>query len=301
MGLSTRDVAEAANVLAGGFDVAKYNDEPGDGERYDVRLKAAGGLTQQGLGAIVLRTKTGDLVRLDTLATARDSLGPAVISRLDLQYSGTFFTDPELSLAEAIEIINQEARNLLPAGYQVQMLGRAEEFGRTARNMAFAFGMALILVYMVLASQFDSYLQPLFIMVAQPLAIVGGIVALWLFGHELSIYSMIGLVLLMGLASKTSILLVDLTNQLRRDNRSVNEALLEACPRRLRPVLMTSLTVVIAMAAPALGFGAGVEVSGPLAVAVAGGMISSTALTLLVVPAVYSLVENMREKKMEHI
>ena len=130
------------------------------------------------------------------------------------------------------------------------------------------------------------------VVVAQPLAMVGGLAGLWLAGDTLNIYSMIGLILLVGLVAKNSILLVDLTNQLRAEGKSIEVALREACPVRLRPVLMTSLTVILAMLPAAFGVGAGSYTNGPLAVTVIGGMISSTLLTLVVVPVVYSLVEN---------
>jgi HAE1 family hydrophobic/amphiphilic exporter-1 len=143
-----------------------------------------------------------------------------------------------------------------------------------------------------LASQFDSFVQPLIVMLAQPLAIIGGVFALWATGHTLNIYSMIGLVLLIGLVAKNSILLVDLTNQRRAQGLPIDEALRDACPIRLRPVLMTSFTIILALLPAALGFGAGAETNGPLSVAVIGGMVSSTLLTLVVVPAVYSLVEH---------
>jgi HAE1 family hydrophobic/amphiphilic exporter-1 len=126
-------------------------------------------------------------------------------------------------------------------------------------------------------------------MLAQPLAIIGGVMALWLTGHTLNIFSMIGLVLLIGLVAKNSILLVDLTNQRRTQGMDIDAALLDACPIRLRPVLMTSLTIILALLPAALGLGAGAETNGPLSVAVIGGMITSTLLTLVVVPAVYSL------------
>jgi HAE1 family hydrophobic/amphiphilic exporter-1 len=150
---------------------------------------------------------------------------------------------------------------------------------------------------MVLASQFNSFLQPAIVMLAQPLAIVGGVAALWAFGQTLNIYSMIGLVLLIGLVAKNSILLVDLTNRRRAEGMDVNEALREACPIRLRPVLMTSLTLILALLPAAFGLGAGSETNGPLAVSVIGGMITSTLLTLVVVPAVYSLVEDWRKRR----
>ena len=158
------------------------------------------------------------------------------------------------------------------------------------KNMKFVFSLAFILLYMVLASQFNSFVQPLIIMLAQPLAIIGGLIALLITGDTLNIYSMIGLVLLIGLVAKNSILLVDLTNQLVAKGANVNDALKEACPIRLRPVLMTSLTIILALLPAALGLGAGSETNKPLSVAIIGGMISSTLLTLVVVPAAYSLV-----------
>jgi HAE1 family hydrophobic/amphiphilic exporter-1 len=298
LGLTTRDVALAVNVLSGGFDVARFNDDPGDGERYDIRLKAGEGSLQQApdLSQIYLRTPAGELVRLDNLVSIETSLGPAVVSRYDLQYSAMFFGSPIMAEGSAIATVKEAAEQMMPVGYRVQMTGRAEEFGKTINYMLFAFVTALILVYMVLASQFNSFVQPLIIMVAQPLAIIGGVGALWLTGNSLNIYSMIGLVLLVGLVAKNSILLVDLTNQRREEGMGIDEALKEACPTRMRPVLMTSLTIILALSPAAIGLGAGSSTNGPLAIAVIGGLISSTLLTLVVVPSVYSLVENKLER-----
>ena len=294
LGLTSRDVAMAANVLAGGMDVAKWNDEPGDGERYDVRLKAPEGTfeTPDDLRKIFLRAGNGELVRLDTVARFVERPGPARIDRFDLQYAARFYNNPEMPLNESVEKVQAVAAEVLPLGYSIRLLGSAREFSQTMGYIATAFILALVMLYMVLASQFDSFLQPLIIMVAQPLAMVGGLAGLWLAGDTLNIYSMIGLVLLIGLVAKNSILLVDLTNQLRTEGKSIELALREACPVRLRPVLMTSLTVILAMLPAAFGVGAGSDTNGPLAVAVIGGMISSTLLTLVVVPVVYSLVEN---------
>jgi HAE1 family hydrophobic/amphiphilic exporter-1 len=294
MGLSASDVAFAVNMLAGGFDVAKYNDEPGDGERYDVRVKAAPSqlAVPADLNRIFLRNGTGELVRLDALAEVESTIGPAVISRYDLRYAANFFGAPSMPLAEAVGVINQQAAEFFPLGYTISLKGQARELEKTASYISFAFTLAMVLVYMVLASQFNSFIQPLIVMTAQPLAIVGGLFLLWLTGHTLNMYSMIGMVLLIGLVAKNSILLVDLTNQLREQGRNIDDALREACPIRLRPVLMTSATVILALTPAALGLGAGAATNGPLAVAVIGGMISSTLLTLVVVPAVYSLVEN---------
>lgn len=298
LGLSSRDIASAIYLLASGSDVAKYNDIPGDGERYNIRIKAAEGALNdvEDLKRIYLRNRQGAMVRLDTVVDFERTLGAAVIGRLDLQYSAMFFASPTIPLAEAVNRVRDEAAQLLPLGYQVKFVGQAEEFGKTVGYMLLAFSMAIILLYMVLASQFNSFLQPLIIMMAQPLAMIGGVAGLWLLGHSLNIYSMIGLVLLLGLVAKNSILLVDLTNQLRDEGKDIDTALREACPIRLRPVLMTSLTVILALLPAATGLGAGADTNGPLAVAVIGGMLTSTLLTLVVVPAVYSLAEHGVER-----
>lgn len=298
LGITPQQLALAVNVMAGGIDIAKYNDEPGDGERYDIRLKGKEEAFRSvdDLRKIYVRSAAGELVRLDTLVNFDEQLGPAVINRYNLQYAANFYSTPEVPLGEAVNLVEQVAAEVLPLGYRVQFTGEAEEFGKTVGYMLFAFTLALVLMYMVLASQFNSFLQPIIIMVAQPLAMIGGVAALWLTGHTLNIFSMIGLVLLLGLVAKNSILLVDLTNQLRREGKPIDEALLEACPIRLRPVLMTSLTIILALLPAALGLGAGADTNGPLSVAVIGGMVTSTALTLIVVPSVYSLMEGGVER-----
>ncbi|MBU0750932.1 MAG: efflux RND transporter permease subunit [Gammaproteobacteria bacterium] len=296
--LATTDVALAINMLTGGIDIAKYNDEPGDGQRYDIRVKAREGeFTQPSdLSKIFVRSRDGKMVRLDSVASFKESLGPAVIGRFDLQYATTFYASPTMALGDAVAKVRAASADL-PTGYQVKLIGQAEEFQKTMTYMVFTFVLAFVLLYMVLASQFNSFLQPLIVMLAQPLAIVGGVAALWLFNQSLNIYSMIGLVLLVGLVAKNSILLVDLTNQRRSQGMAVDAALKNACPVRMRPVLMTSATIILALFPAALGLGAGSETNQPLSIAVIGGMISSTLLTLVVVPSVYSLIEGWRERR----
>jgi len=297
-GVSSAEIAFAVNMLVGGVDIARYNDEPGDGERYDIRVKAADGqiTTPADLNQIMIRGESGQIFRFDQLASAREALGPAVITRFDLNYAANFYANPEIALGTAIEEINKIADEILPLGYQIALKAEAREFQQTMTYVIFAFGLATVLVFMVLSSQFNSFLQPLIVMTAQPLAVIGGVFLLWLTNNSLNIYSMIGMVLLVGLVAKNSILLVDLTNQFRAAGQGVDEALANACPIRLRPVLMTSLTVILALLPPALGWGAGSDTNGPLAIAVIGGMLSSTLLTLVVVPAAYSLVENRLAK-----
>ena len=294
MGLNASDIAGAVSLFAGGINVAKYNDTNGDGQRYDIRLKATEGELKQvaDLSKIYLRSASGELVRLDSVASFKSTLGAAVIGRYDLQYSANFYANPSMPLGDAVTLVKETASKIVPSNYKLKMTGQAEEFGKTIKNVKFVFLLALVLLYMVLASQFNSFVQPFIIMVAQPLAIIGGLIALLIAGDSLNIYSMIGLVLLIGLVAKNSILLVDLTNQLRESGESIDNALKAACPIRLRPVVMTSLTIILALLPAALGLGAGSETNKPLSVAIIGGMISSTLLTLIVVPAAYSLAMN---------
>ena len=297
MGLSTRLIAEAANIFAGGIDVARFNDAIGDGERYKVRLKGEYDMSVDDLDKIYLRTPSKELVRLDTVAQFKETVGPSEITRLDRMYSAYFYSDPTTSLSNAIQLIEDAAAETLPVGYEVGFFARAKEFKRTSNQMLFAFLTGLILVYMVLASQFNSFRQPLIVMISQPLAVIGGTLGIWIVGSDLNIFSMTGLVLLTGLVAKNSILLIDRTNQERKKGLDIDEALLSACPRRLRPILMTSLTLILAMMMPALGIGSGVELSQPLAIAIVGGMISSTFLTLVIIPIVYSSAEKRKQRK----
>lgn len=292
LGLDANEVATAISLYVGGINVSKYNDQTSDGQRYDIRLKTTEGELQQipDLSKIYLRSASGTLVRLDAVAQFKPVLGPAVIARYDLQYAVNFFANPNVPLGEAVSLVDETAAKILPSGYRLKYIGQAEELGKTMKNISFVFLLGFILLYMVLASQFNSFLQPVIIMLAQPLAIIGGLIALLITGNSLNIYSMIGLVLLIGLVAKNSILLVDLTNQLREKGLSVHQALSEACPVRLRPVLMTSLTIILALLPAAIGLGAGSETNKPLSIAIIGGMVSSTLLTLVVVPAAYSLV-----------
>ncbi len=292
LGLNAKDIATAISLYAGGINVASYNDKVSDGQRYDIRLKADETLLQEAndLSKIYLRNNQGELVRIDAVTKFKPQLGPAIIGRYDLQYAVNFYANPSMPLGEAATVVKDTAAKIVPPEYRLQLSGQAEEMRKTIKNMGFVFTLAFILLYMVLASQFNSFTQPFVIMLAQPLAIIGGLIALWITGQTLNIYSMIGLVLLIGLVAKNSILLIDLANQLRAKGAGINEALSEACPVRLRPVLMTSLTVILALLPAAIGLGAGSETNKPLSIAIIGGMISSTLLTLVVVPAAYSLL-----------
>ncbi|MGA0008420.1 MAG: efflux RND transporter permease subunit, partial [Methylophilaceae bacterium] len=269
-GISAEQIAESVSILSNGFNVAKYNDEPGDGQRYEIRLKAKEGSFNsiQDLNKIYIRSKTGELVRIDNFTQFKETLGPAIIAREELQYAANFYTNPDIPLGEAMNKIKNISNQIIPSEYSINYSGQAREFGKTFSNIIFIFSLATVLLYMVLSSLFNSFYQPLIVMLAQPLAIIGGVFLLWLTGNSLNIYSMIGLVLLVGLVAKNSILLVDLTNQFVSQGNKIDEALIKACPVRLRPVLMTSLTLILALLPAAFGVGAGSEENGPLSVAI---------------------------------
>lgn len=288
-GVSPREVAGAVSALTGQVTLGRYTGT--DGERHDIVLRGAAGIapvSMDVLAQVKVRASSGDLLPLGPFVALTPEGAPSAVQRVNQQYAVTFFASPRVPLGEAVAAVNTAAQEL-PSGYSIRFSGQAEEFSKVGGNLGLMFGMALVLLYLVLASQFNSYGQPLLVMLAQPLALIGGVGALALTGQSLNIYSMIGLVLLVGLVAKNSILLVDRANQLRDEGAPVDQALRQACPERLRPVLMTSLTVMLAMLPAALGFGAGAENNRPLSVVIIGGMVSSTLLTLLVVPAAYSL------------
>jgi len=295
LGISAVDIAQTLSLMTGGVNIAEFKEKS---QRYDIRLQVdpSQRTNVDNLKHLYIKNRSGNLVRLDTLVKFKEGLGPAEIKRRNRQYASFIYGALEgLPLGSATDAVNRIAAEILPPGYTIAYSGQAEEFAKTGGYVLFAFTMALLMIYMVLASQFNSLLQPLVVMVAQPLAIIGGVAALWLFNDTLNLFSMIGMILLMGLVAKNSILLIDLTNQYRERGMSILQALSEACPHRMRPVLITSLTVIAAMMPAAIGLGPGVETNRPLALVVMGGMVSSTLLTLVVVPAVYSLVETGRE------
>jgi HAE1 family hydrophobic/amphiphilic exporter-1 len=187
------------------------------------------------------------------------------------------------------------ARETLPENYRAVPSGTARTFRESFDSLMFAMALGLVVAYMVLASQFNAFSHPFTVLLALPFSISGALIALWLAGQSLNIYSMLGLILLMGIAKKNSILLVDFTNQIRAEGVERHEAVLRACPIRLRPILMTSTATIAGALPPALAIGPGAELQRPMALAIVGGMIVSTALTLFVVPAAYSLLDDAVE------
>jgi multidrug efflux pump subunit AcrB len=201
---------------------------------------------------------------------------------------------PGFTLGEALDSLERISKAILPAGSTVDLAGESRELKESGSSLYFAFLLALIVVFMVLASQFESVVHPFTVLMAVPLAVTGALFTLWVAGSTINLYSQIGMILLIGLVTKNSILLVEYTNQLREKGMETTAALLEAGRIRLRPILMTSVATVMGAVPIALGLGAGSISRRPLGYAIVGGVVFSTALTLFLVPVVYSLMEGLR-------
>ncbi len=287
LGLDAATVYETVYTLIAGREVGSYTSE---GKRYEVWMKVvpSQALTPEDIGALKVRTATGDMVRLDTVVTISHGVGPININRSDRQRSILLTGNLEgIPLNRALQAVDQVLADELPDGYQAKVTGQAEEFGQAMSSLLFAIGLAVLIVYMLLASQFNSLLHPFTIMFAMPPAMTGALLALLVTGYTINIMSVIGIILLFGLVTKNSILLVDLTIQKQQEGMDREAALRAACPIRLRPILMTALSMIFGVLPVALALGEGGEARAPMAVATAGGMTTSTIMTLFVVPVVY--------------
>ena len=296
LGVDVRVIASAINTLIGGREVSQFRS---GGRSYDVRVRLIPEqrTTFSDINRLLVRNRNGELVRLSNVVDVREEVGPDVINRLDRQRSTTIFANLEgLPLGEAIEQTKKIVQETLPPGYSIEFAGQAETMGETFQSIVFAFFLTILITYMVLASQFESFIHPFTIMMALPLTIIGALGSLFITGNTINIMSLIGMLMLIGLVVKNSILLVDYTNTLRSQGMAMREAVLEAGPVRLRPILMTAISTIAGVLPIALGFGAGGESRAPMAIAVAGGMTSSTLLTLLVIPVAYTLIDDLVEK-----
>jgi HAE1 family hydrophobic/amphiphilic exporter-1 len=242
---------------------------------------------------LYVRNNRGELILLSSVVDIRQVPTLEVITRLNRERSITVSANvaqgksQQAALQAAVEL----GKKILPLGYHVGITGSAQTFQESFAGLLLALFLGILVSYMVLGTQFNSFIDPVSVLVALPFSVSGAFLALLLTHQSLNIYSLIGLILLMGVVKKNSILLVDFTNQVRqRSGVSVHDALLEACPVRLRPILMTSIAIIAGALPAALAIGPGAASRIPMSVAVIGGVIVSTFLTLFVVPCVYSLL-----------
>ncbi|MDH5654918.1 MAG: efflux RND transporter permease subunit [Spirochaetia bacterium] len=296
-GVSMDNIGRTVNTLIGGRVAGKFQD---GGHNYDirVRLEQSQVKNESSIRRILLRNNYGEIVKISDIVSVRKGTAMQSITRVNGQRSITLNANPcadctsDESMKEALKIAN----NHLPEGYTVHATGISRESEESRDNLIFALVFGIVLSYMILASQFNSLIHPFTVLLSMPFSFTGAILALFLTGTSLSVYSFIGLILLMGLVKKNSILLVDFANQAKKKGLSPEQALLHACPIRLRPILMTALSSIAAAVPPALALGPGAESHKGMALVVIGGMMLSTLLTLFVVPAAYQLLDRFEKE-----
>ena len=295
LGVPIRDVAGTMQALLGGQRVGTFTR---NNKLYYVMIQLAPGerATPGDMSDLSVRGRGGELIKLDQLARVSEGVGPRQLNHYMRVRSAQISAGlaPGFTLGEALDSLEAIAREVLPTGSTTALAGESRELRESGTSLYFAFLLALVFVFMVLASQFESLIHPFIVLTAVPLAVTGAILTLFLAKSSINLYSQIGMILLIGLVAKNSILLVDYTNRLRGRGLDTAAALIEAGRVRLRPILMTSVAVVMGAVPIALALGAGSISRRPLGYAIVGGVLFSTALTLFVVPVVYSLIEGAR-------
>lgn len=296
-GVTIQDLATTINALVGGTLVGKYSS---GGRRLDVRLRMLLGqrLRPEDIGTINVRASSGHMVPLSTMVNIVEKPVLQSINHVDRERAISVFGNVATGhfQSEAIALVDGLGKGF-PVGYRAILGGQSSEFQASMQSLLFALIFGIAVAYMILAAQFDSFLHPVTVLTILPLSVAGAFVGLWAGGKTLNIYSMIGVLLLMGITKKNSIILVDYTNAAREEKKlDARGALLEAGPVRLRPILMTTAATMMAAVPSALGLGAGAETRGPMALAVLGGLSLSTALSLLVVPAFYLVADRIKAR-----
>jgi hydrophobe/amphiphile efflux-1 (HAE1) family protein len=295
-GVSISTIANTVSAAIGGVTQSQFT----NGERrYDIRIRLDAGerVRPEDILKLDVRTVTNEMIPIRSVVKLQTLPTHQTLVRRQRQRAITIFGNvrQKVSQAEALKVAEGIAKEELPTGFQLYLTGGAQSFREAFSSLSFAMWLGVVISYMVLASQFNSLIHPLVILLALPFSLTGALLALYVTGQSLNLYSMIGMVLLMGIAKKNSILLVDFANR-RQEEEGLGprEALLEACPIRLRPILMTSFATLAAAIPPALALGPGTESRVPMAVTILGGVLVSTVFTLLVVPCAYLVLSRKR-------
>ncbi|HWO00706.1 MAG TPA: efflux RND transporter permease subunit [Blastocatellia bacterium] len=300
LGVRAADVASAVRLMISGEDqISTYKE--GD-EQYQVTMQL---LPEQQrdrevLSRLMIPSSKVGQVRLDNLATIEHGLGPSRIERFNRQFQVSVNANnaPDFALDVAARTVGDEIRKVgLPAGYTYRFIGSVKILDETTSNLILAFLLASIFMYMVLAAQFESFLHPFTIMLSLPLSIPFALLSLWLTGRTLNLWSALGVLLLLGIVKKNGILQVDYTNKLRREGVPLREAIVQANHVRLRPILMTTLSIIAGLIPTAIGIGAGSAQRSAIAVTIIGGQSLCLVLTLLVTPVAYSMFAELEEKR----
>ena len=308
LGVSVEDISRTMQILFGGLDLSRIKLE---GKEYEViaQLHRYSRLTPQDLDRLYVRNNRRELIQLSSLVSHTAGAAPNVIEHYNRLRSATITATPDgIPLGNAMDFVEPMIRGDLPDGFASDWAGESRDLRITTNEVWFVLALALVIVYMVLAAQFESLVHPLTVMLAVPLAAVGALGLLWLMdvGGErgflpsvpsmnINLFSQIGLVLLVGLVTKNSILLVEFANHQRTQGATARDAMIQAGVIRLRPILMTAFSTIAGILPIAIGFGAGAESRRPMGMAVVGGLLTSTFLTLLVIPVVYTVFSDLAE------
>jgi hydrophobe/amphiphile efflux-1 (HAE1) family protein len=288
MGVSVQDIAEAMQLT---FSGQRYGYFIMNGKQYEVigQANKYNRDDPEDLKQLHVRSKFGTLVPLDNLVSISEASSPPQLYRYNRYVSATISANPAegKTIGEGIEAMDRIATDLLDDSFSTALAGTSKEFAESGSSLLFAFGLALILVYLVLAAQFESFSDPLIIMLTVPLAIAGAVLTLWLFDHTLNIFSEIGIIVLVGLVTKNGILIVEFANQRKANGLALKEAVIDAATQRFRPILMTSLATILGALPIALALGDAATSRIPMGMAIIGGLTFSLALTLYVIPGLY--------------
>ena len=291
MGVSVESIGRTLETLLGGRQVTRFKR---DGEQYDVIVQVADvdRRNPDDIRGIYARGQNGNMISLDNLVSVSETIAPRELNHFGQRRAVTITANlaPGYTMGEALTYMDGVANQLLKPGFAVDYNGQSREFRQSASSLALTFGLALAFIYLVLAAQFESFRDPFIIMLTVPLSMAGALLALWLAGGTLNVYSQIGLVTLVGLITKHGILIVEFANQLQEKGLGLKEAVIESATLRLRPILMTTGAMVLGAVPLALAVGAGAESRQQIGWVIVGGLLLGTFLTLFVVPTVYSLL-----------
>lgn len=298
-GVSVESIGQILSASVGGFRSGRYTV---DGRRYDIRFKVRDEqiTSAKDIERIYVRNVVGNLIPLSQLVKVHESGAPQAIGRINRQRAISVFGNLAAgqSQAKVLERAQAIAKEILPTGYSFALEGASAGFSESFKSLNLALMIGILVAYLILAVQFNSFIHPISVLIALPFSVTGALLALWMFDVSLNLFSFIGLIVLMGIAKKNSIMLVEFTNQIRRKNQiKAKDALIEACPIRLRPILMTSAATVVAAMPLVLDSGIGAETRMPMGLAIIGGTLISTFLTLFVVPALYLLLSPLERSK----
>jgi multidrug efflux pump len=301
LGVSVRDVAQTLQLT---LSEQRYGYFILDDEQYQVigQLQRADRNRPANLREIHVRAASGEMIALDSLITMTESTSPPALYRYNRYASAIVSAELAVgkTIGDGITAMRGLADELLDDRFTTELAGQSRDFVDSSSSLLFLFLFALTLIYLVLAAQFESFRDPLIIMFTVPLALVSALAALWLTNNTLNIFSQIGLVMLIGLVTKNGILIVEFANQRKDAGLSVREAVEDAATARFRPILMTSLSTILGILPIALALGAGAQSRVPMGIAVVGGMLGGTLLTLYVVPAVYSYISRDLSREEAH-